>query len=147
MNKKDLAKKIVDLLNNMADADLAATASLMAATTPFHEDIAHQLPVEHTWQNGRYSVGLLEVLNGIINQCEEGPDVEIRPLCDYKESADYPNLWKFEVSNSYREIRNNSDHKPQSVEVESKLANEILVEMKDILSIMKDLGRDERNLK
>lgn len=70
---RDLAERIVKLLNELTELDPHAMGRLVETRLECNKDLAHHHTVQVRFQDGSYKVGLLGILNGLVGVVEEGP--------------------------------------------------------------------------
>lgn len=92
---RPLAKRIVDLLNDLVSKDRPAIAALIANRVPCNQAIADHPTVIVSVQNGGYHVGLLGILNGLVESNEKEAIAAV--FDDPKEGSPMCDLRRFEV--------------------------------------------------
>lgn len=72
MIDRHIARRVVELMNEMLAADPVATRSLMINRTPCNKTLAEHPTVQVWRQEGGYAVTLMGILNGLVGAVDEG---------------------------------------------------------------------------
>ena len=99
IGNRELAQRIVDLLNEMTERDRCAVAAMVANRVPCNLQLADHPTVQVTEQHGGYAVGLLGILNGLAGVKADGRGW-IEAVFDEPVCGEFSNLNGFRVGES-----------------------------------------------
>lgn len=95
MNNKEMAQRIVDVLNEMLEADRPAVGALIANRVPCNHDLAVHPTVQCQSQHGGYFLGMLGVLNGICGIHEDSTGHVAAVFDDHDNEGEYQGNLRF----------------------------------------------------
>ena len=94
MKKTVTIDDVIQVLNEMVEADGPATAALIANRVPCNKSLADHPSIQVAKQHGGFHVGMLGVLNGLFGTYEDG----MGPIAAFfveEEGQEFYNLQKF----------------------------------------------------
>lgn len=97
MIDRELATKVVALLNAMVAADRCAVAAMIANRVPCSQALAEHPTVQVHAQHGGYFVGLLGLLNGLCGVDEKGWGAIAAVFDEPQETGEWGTLKGFKV--------------------------------------------------